>query len=65
MALFYPKAPAMGKKEKDPTHSANFGVGLQKHCKKLGIECELVHPGTPDAKSKNPTDYLIRMLTAK
>ena len=65
VALFYPKAPAMGKKEKDPTHSANFGVGLQKHCKKLGIECELVHPGTPDAKSKNPTDYLIRMLTAK
>jgi acetyl esterase/lipase len=65
VALFYPKAPAMGKNEKDPTHSANFGVGLQQHCKKLGIECELVHPGTPDAKSKTPTDYLIRMLAAK
>lgn len=63
VALFYPLAPAMGKKEKDPTHSANFGVGLQQHCKELGIECELVHPGAPDAKSKTPTDYLIRMLT--
>ena len=62
VALFYPLAPAMGREEKDPTHSANFGVGLQQHCKELGIECELVHPGTPDAKSKTPTDYLIRML---
>lgn len=65
VALFYPKVPAMGKNQKDPTHSANFGVGLQQRCKELGIGCELVHPGVPEAKSKTPTDYLIRMLAAK
>jgi acetyl esterase/lipase len=65
VALFYAKPPAMGKKEADPTHSANFGVGLQQRCKELGIGCEFVHPGTPDAKDKTPTDYLIRMLTGK
>lgn len=65
VALFYPKVPAMGNHEKDPTHSANFGVGLRQHCEELGIGCELVHPGVRDAKSKTPTDYLIRMLAAK
>ena len=65
VALFYAKAPAMGKEEADPTHSANFGVGLQQRCKELGIGCEFVHPGTPDAKHKTPTVYLIRMLTGK
>lgn len=65
VALFYPKVPAMGNDEKDPTHSANFGVGLQERCKELGIGCELVHPGVRDAESKTPTDYLIRMLAEK
>jgi acetyl esterase/lipase len=62
VALFYVKAPAMGKAEADPTHSANYGVGLQERCKELGIGCELVHPGMKDAKYKTATDYLIGML---
>jgi acetyl esterase/lipase len=65
VCLFYTQVPAMGEEEKDPTHSANFGVGLQQRCKELGIECDLVHPGTTEAKSRTPTDYLIRMLAAK
>jgi acetyl esterase/lipase len=65
VALFYRKAPSMGNKEDDPTHSANFGMGLQQRCKELGIGCDFVHPGTPNAKHKTSTEYLIRMLTAK
>lgn len=64
VALFYPKAPAMGKSEGDPTHSANFGVGLQRRCKELGIGCDLIHPGVADPKHKTPTAYLIWKLTA-
>ena len=32
VALFYNRPSAMGKKQKDPTHTANFGIGLQKRC---------------------------------
>jgi acetyl esterase/lipase len=63
VALFYAKAPNMGKDEKDPTHSANFGVGLQHHCRKLGIGCELVHPGIPDPAFPNATAYLVKLLS--
>lgn len=62
VALFYVKPPAMGKKEKDPTHSANYGVGLRQRCEELGIGCELVHPGVANARFKTATDYLIAML---
>lgn len=63
VALFYNAAPAMGKSQKDPTHSANFGIGLQQLCKELGIECDVIYPGAPDVKYQTPTEYLIRMLT--
>jgi acetyl esterase/lipase len=62
VALFYAKAPAMGKEEKDPTHSANFGVGLQEHCRKIGIGCELVHPGIRKPAFPNATAYLVKLL---
>lgn len=55
----------MGKEEADPTHSANFGVGLQRRCNELGIGCEFVHPGTPDAKHRTTSDHLIHRLTGK
>ena len=57
-------APAIGEKQKDPTHTANFGVKLQEHCRKIGLECEVVYPGAPDVKYKSPTDYLIAKLKA-
>ena len=43
--LFYPKKPSLGKREKDPTHSANYGVKLQEHLQSLEVACELVYPG--------------------
>ncbi|MBT8044213.1 MAG: alpha/beta hydrolase [Verrucomicrobiae bacterium] len=61
--MIFNNAPAIGKKQKDPTHSANFGVKLQQHCHQLGLKCELVYPGAPNIKHKSPTDYLIATLT--
>jgi acetyl esterase/lipase len=63
--LFYKSAPAMGKPQKDPTHTSNFGVKLQEHCKAIGPDCELVYPGAPDIKHKSPTEYLIHKLKLK
>jgi acetyl esterase/lipase len=63
--LFYGSPPAMGQDEKDPTHSANFGVGLQAHCKATGVACELVYPGAQDVTHQKISDYLIAKLTAK
>jgi acetyl esterase/lipase len=64
VSLFYPKAPAMGKNQADPTHSANFGIGLQQRCKELGIACDVIYPGAADIKHPSPTAYLIAMLSA-
>jgi acetyl esterase/lipase len=64
VALFYQKAPAMGKNQPDPTHSANFGIGLQQRCKELGIACDVIYPGAPDVKHQTPTSYLIAALSA-
>ncbi|HYR57572.1 MAG TPA: family 16 glycoside hydrolase, partial [Chthoniobacteraceae bacterium] len=56
--------PALGQDAKDPTHTSNFGVKLQEHCKEKGIECELVYPGAPDVKHAAVKDYLIEKLKA-
>ncbi|MDA1066347.1 MAG: alpha/beta hydrolase [Verrucomicrobia bacterium] len=56
--------PAIGKEQKDPTHTANFGVKLQEHCRDVGVKCDFVYPGAPNVKFENPTDYLIATLTA-
>ena len=45
--LIYSSPPALGKEQRDPTHTSNFGVKLQEHCKSKGVECELVYPGAP------------------
>lgn len=62
--LFYSTPPNMGKEEKDPTHTANFGVKLQEHCKATGVACELYYPGAPDAKHASSKEYLIEKLKA-
>lgn len=62
--LIYSAPPALGKDQKDPTHTSNFGVKLQEHCKAKGVACELVYPGAPDVKHATPTDYLIATLKA-
>ena len=60
--LLYNKPPAIGKEQKDPTHTSNFGVKLQQHCKANGVACELRYPGAPDSKHESTTDFLIAKL---
>ena len=63
--LIYGSPPAIGKAQKDPTHTSNFGVKLQEHCKTKGVACELVYPGQPKVKYPNPTAFLISQLKRK
>jgi acetyl esterase/lipase len=63
--LTYNASPALGQDQKDPTHTANFGVKLQEHCKTTGVNCELQYPGAPNVKHATPTDFLIATLKAK
>ena len=63
--LIYTAPPALGQTQKDPTHTANFGVKLQEHCAVSKIPCELVYPGAPKVKHATPTEYLIKTLKSK
>ena len=60
--LFYSSKPALGKPQKDPTHTSNFGAKLAEHCEANGVDCELFYPGAQNAKHKNTTEYLIHAL---
>ena len=60
--LFYTNTPAIGQEQKDPTHSANYGVKLQEHCREIGDECELVYPSAPEVKHKSIAEFLIESL---
>ena len=62
--LTYSGLPALGQDQKDPTHTSNFGVKLQEHCRANGVACELVYPGAPDVEHATTTDYLIKTLKA-
>ena len=43
--LSYKDPPALGHDQKDPTHTANFGVKLQEKMKEVGVPCELAYDG--------------------
>ncbi|MDQ3623595.1 MAG: DUF1080 domain-containing protein [Verrucomicrobiota bacterium] len=62
--MSYNAPPALGQDQKDPTHTANFGVKLQEHCKANGVACELFYPGAPDVKHATLQEYLIEKLKA-
>ena len=62
--LSFSAPPHMGQAEKDPTHTANFGVKLQEHCKEIGVPCELYYPGATDAKHPSSEAFLIEKLKA-
>lgn len=51
-----------GKKQKDPTHSANFGLKLKERLDELGVPCELVYKGASSVKHKHISQYLISKL---
>lgn len=60
--MLFGAAPAIGQDQKDPTHTANFGVKLQEHCKEKGVACEVVYPGAPDVKHAGAEAFLIEQL---
>lgn len=60
--LIYGAPPALGQDQKDPTHTSNFGVKLQEHCKEKGVECELVYPSAPNVKHASIDAFLIEKL---
>ena len=62
--LIFSAPPALGQDQKDPTHTSNFGVKLQEHCKSAGVECELVYPDAPNVKHATAQAYLIEKLKA-
>ena len=60
--MTFGSAPAIGQEQKDPTHTANFGVKLQEHLKEAGIPCEVQYPGAPAVKHASIDAYLIEKL---
>lgn len=62
--LNYNAPPALGQDQKDPTHSANFGLKLQEKLASVNVACELVYPGADDVKHAQTVDYLIESLSA-
>lgn len=60
--LIYATPPALGQEEKDPTHTANFGVKLQERLQGVGVASELVYPGAPSVKHPQMHDFLIAKL---
>ena len=63
--LSYRTPPALGQEEKDPTHTANFGVKLAEKLRTVGVECELVYPGLPDVKHALTHEYLVNRLKGR
>lgn len=60
--LQYGTPPHLGQDEKDPTHTANFGVKLKEHCEANGVTCDLYYPGAEGVKHTSTRDYLIEKL---
>ncbi|MGB8852367.1 MAG: sulfatase-like hydrolase/transferase [Pirellulales bacterium] len=62
VALFYATPPALGRDEKDPTHTANFGVKLEERLDAAGVPCELVYPGAAGVQHATLQDAIIGFL---
>lgn len=57
--------PKIGQEEKDPTHSAMYGVQLAQRLTSAGIEVVVSYPGHEDTKYGSINKFLIEKLTAK
>jgi len=60
--MAYGAPPALGQEEKDPTHSANFGLKLKERLDAAGVPCELVYPGAANVSHATVTEYLLDVL---
>jgi len=64
VCLFYGSKPPAPGVPSDALHGANFGVGLQKRCAEVGVECHVVYPGAANVKYRTPLEYLTATLKA-
>ena len=62
--LHYTVPPALGKPQKDATHTSNFGVKLDEKLKATGVESHLMYPGAPAQPYPDPIRFLIGKLKA-
>lgn len=61
--LYRQQTPAVkGEPQKDPTHSALFGMMLAEKLEPLGVDVIVTYPAKPAGDYKNATDYLIAKL---
>lgn len=60
----YNAPPGLGQDQKDPTHTSNYGVKMQEHCREIGVASELVYPGAPEVKHPNMESYILDALKA-
>ena len=63
--LYYASPPVMGQYQKDPTHSANFGMGLQQKLQANGIENQLQYPEATGVTHRSMQDFVIAKLGGK
>jgi len=54
--------PALGQDEKDPTHTANFGVKLKERLDAVRVPCQLVYPGAADVEHTTQSEAIISLL---
>src|SRR5438874_12911894 len=54
--------PAVGQQERDPTHSATYGVKLAEKLQSAGVEVVLAYPGHEDQKYGSIEKFLIAKL---
>ena len=65
VCLVYQTPPNIGKEEKDPTHTANFGAKLQERARAVGGQCDLhFFPEVPTKIPATVQSFLIEKLTA-
>jgi len=60
--LYYSVVPGIGKNQKDPTHTSNFGLKLQEKLKTIPVECHLMYPGASGVPYPDPVRFLIARL---
>jgi len=58
-------APKQGQEEKDPTHSAMYGVKLAEKLRDANIEVVLSYPQQPDSEYGSPAKFIIEKLNGK
>jgi hypothetical protein len=62
VCLIYSSPPALGKEQKDPTHTSNFGLKLQEKCDSIGVDCEFIYDASVQERALTASQYLIKTL---